>query len=100
MVPVFLATVFIIIAIIVGIGFLILLDDDDVFCKKRFLISIICIIFGIIFGVGSAFIPSQNSLIKSYIVINGRDELTKGNIEKVIQLLDKKSDQLIKRLKK
>lgn len=106
--------VFIIIGVLVGIAgsiiativYLIVksdcFDDEEEICKlnKVYKYIVPVILIGYIFFILGALIPSQDSLIKSYIVINGKKQLTNGNIEKVIKAIDIKSDKLIENLKR
>ena len=43
----------------------------------------------------SVLIPTQESLVKSYLILEGKDLATSENVEKVFQRLDEKTDKLI-----
>jgi len=59
-----------------------------------------CVVIFIISLPLSVFIPSQNALVKSYLILEGKDLATSENVELILEKLDEKSDKFIENMEK
>lgn len=81
------------------IGVITWIIDRNIALAKKFLsgaaVSLPILLLAIFLNM---LMPTQDSLVKSYLILEGKDIVTSENIETIFKKLDEKSDKIINKI--